>query len=394
LAAISLRRFAPLAGLPRPAQWGVLLAGSFAIAAALEAMRLPAALLLGPMIAAILVETGGGAIRLARLPRYGCQAVIGLMIARALTPAIIGTFLKEWPLFVGLMLTIIAASSALGWALTRWRILPGTTGIWGLSPGAASAMVLMAEAFGADARLVAFMQYLRVVFVAIVAMLVARFWVHVHGTGVAIAWFPALHAGPFAETLLIALVGAVAGRFLPIPAGMFLVPMIAGSVLHATGLVTIELPPWLLAVSYTFLGWSVGLGFTREIFAHAIRTLPQIAASIFTLILFCAGVAWVLVKAFGVDPLTAYLATSPGGMDSVAIIAASTKVDISFVMAFQISRFVILLSVGPALSRFVARQISRGPSPVAVTSPIPLMLADDEMEETLAHVKEDEGELD
>jgi hypothetical protein len=55
---------------------------------------------------------------------------------------------------------------------------------------------------------------------------------------------------------------------------------------------------------------------------------------------------------------------------------------------------VILLSVGPALSRFVARQISRGPSPVAVTSPIPLMLADDEMEETLAHVKEDEGELD
>ena len=41
-------------------------------------------------------------------------------------------------------------------------MLPGTTAVWGSSPGAATAMVLMAEAFGADARLVAFMQYLRV----------------------------------------------------------------------------------------------------------------------------------------------------------------------------------------------------------------------------------------
>ena len=37
------------------------------------------------------------------------------------------------------------------------------------------------------------------------------------------------------------------------------------------GLFTITLPPWLLAVSYTLLGWSIGLGFTREILVHASR---------------------------------------------------------------------------------------------------------------------------
>ena len=31
----------------------------------------------------------------------------------------------------------------------------------------------------------------------------------------------------------------------------------------------------------------------------------------------------------GIDPLTAYLATSPGGMDSIPIIAASSNVDLS-----------------------------------------------------------------
>ncbi|TIT60111.1 MAG: AbrB family transcriptional regulator, partial [Mesorhizobium sp.] len=60
----------------------------------------------------------------------------------------------------------------------------------------------------------------------------------------------------------------------------------------------------------------------------------------------------------GIDPLTAYLATSPGGMDSVAIIAAAAhNVDISFVMALQSARFLIVLLVGPSIARLVARSI-------------------------------------
>jgi uncharacterized protein len=56
------------------------------------------------------------------------------------------------------------------------------------------------------------------------------------------------------------------------------------------------------------------------------------------------------------DPLTAYLATSPGGADSVAIIAASSShVDVPFVMAMQMARFILVLLVGPALARAVAR---------------------------------------
>jgi uncharacterized protein len=388
------RPLAPLAKLSCPAQWGVLLGGSFLLSAGLELIKLPAALLLGPMIAAILVETGGGAIRLPHLPRYGCQAVIGCMIARALTPTIIGTFLKEWPLFLSFVLSIVAASSLLGWAMSRWRILPGTTAIWGLSPGAASAMVLMAGAFEADARLVAFMQYLRVVFVATIATVVGRLWGGAHGSVNAVVWFPSIHWLSFAETLAIAILGGMIGRVSRLPAGIFLVPMIIGTVLHSTGLVAIELPPWLLAASYAFLGWSIGLGFTREILAHAIRALPQMILAILALILFAGGLAFILVKEFGVDPLTAYLATSPGGADSVAIIAASSKVDVSFVMAMQTVRFIIILAVGPAISRFVAKQIQPEAAPPAGNEATWPTSANDDLKETLKRVKEDEGELD
>jgi membrane AbrB-like protein len=347
-------------------------------------LKLPAAMLLGPMIAAILLEVGGGQIRVSRLMLYVCQAVIGCMIARALTPDLLTSFASRWPLFLMVVLSVIGMSAVIGWLMSRWRILPGTTAVWGLSPGAASAMVLMAGAFGADPRLVAFMQYFRVVLVATVATIVARVWVGPHGAANAPAWFAPIHLLPFTETLAIALVGGVIGRVARIPAGIFLVPMVLGAVLHSAGVVAIELPPWLLAMSYAFLGWSIGLGFTREILAHALRALPQTTFAIVTLMAFAGGLAVVLVKGFGVDPLTAYLATSPGGADSVAIIAASSRVNLSFVMALQTMRFLMVLILGPAVSRFVARHIPLGPgsSPHGVRP------------ELLNHVKEDEGELD
>jgi uncharacterized protein len=73
-------------------QWGVLAIGSLLLSLLLGLLKLPAALLLGPMIAAILVEVGGGEIRLPRILLYTCQAVIGCMVARALTPDLVTSF--------------------------------------------------------------------------------------------------------------------------------------------------------------------------------------------------------------------------------------------------------------------------------------------------------------
>ena len=148
------------------------------------------------------------------------------------------------------------------------------------------------------------------------------------GSAPPVALFPAMHWFAFAETLALIIVGGIVGKLVRLPAGIFLIPMIAGTVLHSSGLMQIELPPWLLAVSYAILGWTIGLSFTREILVHAIRTLPQMFLAILGLMLFAGALAWLLVKEFHIDPLTAYLATSPGGMDSIAIIAASGKVDV------------------------------------------------------------------
>jgi membrane AbrB-like protein len=329
-----------------------------ALAALLEIVGLPAALLLGPMIAGIALAANGGSIRAPRLPVLAAQAVVGCLVARAITGDIVLAFLKDWPLLLGVVLAIIATGSLLGWTIARFEVLPGTTAVWGTAPGAASAMMVLAGAFGADARLVAFMQYVRVVCVAGLASVVARIWI---GPAAATAlphvvWFSAVPWPDLAATLAVAGVGVAAGVWLKLPAGPLLIPMLLGALVEGSGIAHLALPPWLLAVGYAFLGWSVGLGFTRAILAHARRALPQVLLATLAIVVVSGGLALVLVGVAGIDPLTAYLATSPGGMDTVAIIAASSAADVSFVMALQTVRFVIVLFAGPPLARFIAQR--------------------------------------
>jgi uncharacterized protein len=337
----------------------MLIAGSALLATLLEIVGLPAALLLGPMIAGIVLATNGGQISAPRLPVQAAQAIVGCMAARAITGDIVFAFLKDWPLFLAVVVAIVATSSLLGWTIGRFQVLPGTTAVWGTSPGAASAMMVLAGSFGADARLVAFMQYTRVVCVAGLASAVGWVWVGPAAFAAAhVTWFPAIAWPDFAATLGVAATGVVVGAGLRMPAGALLVPMVGGALIEGTGLAHLTLPPWLLALSYAFLGWSVGLGFTRAILAHARRALPQVLLATFAIIAVSGGLAVVLVRTAGIDPLTAYLATSPGGMDTVAIIASSSRVDISFVMALQTLRLVIVILAGPPLARLIAQRLS------------------------------------
>ncbi len=340
-------------------QWCLLLAVSLIFAATLEFARLPAALLVGPMLAAIVAGTNGATVRVPRGAFAAAQAVVGCLIAASISPAIFSAFLDDWPLFASVVLATLAASSFLGWFVSRFKILPGTTAVWGSAPGGATAMVLMAGAFGADARLVAFMQYLRVIFVSVAAAVIARLWIDTSGVEApAHVWFPPMDWQAFGAMIGVAAVGGAAGHLLRLPSPYFLGAVILGSAPHLGLDVPLQLPDWLLALSYTVVGWTIGLNFTSAILRHAVRVLPQIVGSIIALMAFCGGLAWLLSHELGIDPLTAYLATSPGGMDSVAIIAAaSDSVDISFVMALQSARLLIVLLFGPALARLVARSV-------------------------------------
>ena len=348
--------------LPTTVQWAALIAASIGVAALLISVHAPAALLLGPLLASMVLATSGARVRLPLTPFVFAQGMVGSMIAKMVPISIVGDVVSHWVLFSTGVLSVVAVSSLLGWIMTRLQMLPGTTALWGTSPGAASVMTLMAEAYGADPRLVAIMQYLRVLMVAAVAAAVARIvGITPAHHAAEIVWFPPIAWLPFLETAALAIAGPLIARRLNIPAGAFLVPLVVGAVLSHFGLMQIEQPPWLLAACYTMVGWNIGLRFTRPLLIHAAKALPRILICIVIMIALCGGVAAMLVMVAKVDPLTAYLATSPGGSDSIAIIAASSDVDVSFVMAMQTVRMIVVLFLAPILTKFIAERMNVPP---------------------------------
>lgn len=336
--------------------WGVLLPTSAALAWFLTAVHLPAAVLLGCMLAGILLSSRDIQLRIPATLFALAQGVLGCLMASSLQPSTLAKVAAGWPVFLLVTTSVIAASAVLGWIMMRRKIFPGTTAVWGLAPGAASAMVLMAESYGADVRLVAFMQYLRVAVVTATAALVARICAPHGASSVAsgVDWFTVANQGNVAWTMLLAFGGALVARRLRLPAGAMVLPLLLGTALQATGLLVIELPGALLAWAYAMIGWSIGLRFTRAILLHALRALPQVLGAIVGLMGVGVAIAAVLSRLAGIDPLTAYLATSPGGADSVAVIAATSAVDAGFVMTMQLARFLMVLVFGPQVSKFVA----------------------------------------
>jgi membrane AbrB-like protein len=351
-------------------QWTMLAVASLALALACRLAALPAALLLGPMLCAIGFGLAGATVRVPRLAFMAAQTVIGLLVARAITASIVLAVLRDWPVMLLVVSTTVVASGCVGWALTRFGTLPGSTAAWGTAPGGASAMVAMSEEFGADPRLVALMQYVRVVAIALSASLVARL---VFGSGHAVAppqLVPAhpdllAEAGSLLATLAIGAVGLRVAMWVRIPAGTLLVPMFLGAVLHAGGMAEITLPEWLLGMAYAAIGWSVGLRFNREVTRASLHAMPEILIGTAGLLGLCALSGWAMTHLIRTDALTAYLATSPGGLDTVSIIAVGSDADVPFILALQTLRLVVVIVTGPPLARLIARQASlrRGRTP-------------------------------
>ena len=342
---------------PAATQWAALLTLSAFISLIWGAAGLPAALLMGPMMGGIVFGVNGVRLDVPRWPYIGAQAVIAAMVSASITPAIVVSFTHDSVLFCLVIAASVLGAAAIGWQISRSRLIPGATAVYGTSPGAASAMVLLAEAQGADARLVAFMQYSRVILVGLGAALVAHFWAGAAGGHAPGApWLAPVHWGNLAVVLLLAALAQQVARLLRLQAWALLGPMLLLATLHASGWLAIDLPRWLLASAYALLGWRIGLGFRRDALRHAGKALPAIAGAALCLMAFCGLLAWCLTHLAHIDPLTAYLATNPGGLDTVAIIAASTsRVDLPFVLALQSVRLLFVIGLGPLITRMVVR---------------------------------------
>ncbi|MFF7707780.1 AbrB family transcriptional regulator [Pseudomonas sp. NPDC007930] len=345
-----------LTALPVRLQWLALILLAGGAGQLLKHFNLPAGQFVGPMLVGIAFGVSGATLRIHRQAFRLSQGCVGLLVAHSITWAVLSAVAQSWPEMLGATVLTVLLSAVVALALVRYGGINGNTAAWGTSPGAASAMVAMAEDHGADPRVVATMQYVRVVCVVVVGALVSRL-LGVEGGGSDSHSTAMLLSTPHLATLglnlLVLVLGVSLGTW--VPAGALLVPIMLGGALQLAGLLPINLPGWLLAVAYGTIGCYIGLRFDRATMAYVWRRLPAMVAGSLLLIVLCALSAWVLAHLMNKDFLSVYLATSPGGLDSMAIIAVDTHSDIGLVLAMQTIRLFGVILTGA----FIARQIIR-----------------------------------
>jgi len=336
-------------------RWVLLLVLTAAGTAGLDALAVPSpALFAGLIAAAALALLGRAPARVSRRLSLSAQAVVGVVIGVLAQAETLIAVAHDWLPVLLVGCGTLAVSMAAGLLLGRRPGVSPLTGMLALTAGGASGLVAVTRELGGDERIVAVIQYLRVVLVSM--PVVAATVYGASGDGAAPApgavqpWYLGLLL-----TVVCAAVGVPLARVLRVPAGGLLGPMTVALVLTLTGVAHGAVPPGaLVELAYAVIGWQAGVRFTRESLRVVGGLLPTAVALIAAVVALCAALGALLATLTGATPLEGYLATTPGGIYAVLATAISSGVDVAFVVAVQVLRVIVMLLVAPAIARWVA----------------------------------------
>ncbi len=325
-------------------------------------LHLPSPVLFGSLVAGMLhALTSPVELEMPPLAFRLGQALVGAVIGALVQLPTLARLASDWPSVLLVTVGTLAISVAAGRVLAVRRDVSTATGAFALIAGGASGIVALARELGADDRVVTIVQYLRVLMVLLAMPLVTTLVFHPpSGRG-------SLGGGPtrwLPDLVFVAVavgVGLLAQRLVRAPATALLGPMLVAVAVSASGVLgTVAVPTVLEQVGYALIGVRVGLRFTRASLRSIARLLPLAAALIVAVIVACALLGLLLSRVTGVDGLTAYLATTPGGLFAVLATAADSGSDVTYVLAVQVIRVFAMLLFAPLLGRWFRRRPSHG----------------------------------
>ena len=315
-------------------------------------------------IAFALVVPGGLELPRAFFPAG--QAVAGVAVGTYLHTSTLTGLGTRWFVVALVSAATLAITIAAGVLLARTAPVDRATASLGMVAGGASGIVAMADDLGADDRLVAFMQYLRLAVVVLATPLIVgiAFGRHGAGGGSELSGQVLGTAGGWAMTVGVAAGGALLGQLIRLPAASFLGPTLLSAVLTLTGVIDdVAVPPLLREASFAAIGLYIGLRFERETLRRIGRLIVPVLVSIVALVAGCFLLGWVLKLIADVSLLDAYLATTPGGLPAVLPLAIGSGADATFVLAVQGLRVLVMVLAAPA----VVRLLLRGAQPPATS---------------------------
>ncbi|GAA1391724.1 AbrB family transcriptional regulator [Luteococcus peritonei] len=341
---------------PRPVAlaWAAVVALTLLASWGFDLLGLPSPQLFGALFAGMVYAVSGRGPDV-QLPRWGSvagQALIGISMGALLNLATLRALGGHAGPIALVNIATLALSLLLGQAFARAGRIGQATGTFAMIAGGASGITAIARELGADDRITSVVQYLRVVMILVGMPLVT-----------AAVFRPTADAAPassldessLATSLLFTLVSAVVGvwlaRLVRFPSGALLGPLFVAAGISLTGWIGHPgVPDAVVAVGYALVGLQVGLRFTRASLRQVGRLLPLAVVFVLLVVVGCAGLGMALSAVTGMPQLDCYLATTPGGLYAVLATAASSGADVTFVLAVQVIRLILVLASAPLIA--------------------------------------------
>ncbi len=320
-----------------------------------KALHLPLPMLLGSLLA-VGAAAVGGLSPLGHLPQAPQKIrmifipVIGIAIGGAARPEIIAEAPHWLPSLMALCL-FIPLVHWLGYrALTATRRIDPLTAFYGAAPGGLVETVQLGEEAGADVQMLAMLQFLRLI-LTIVLVPVAFSWMAGHAVGSAAGAAVAGHGLGLVDILLLtaaAVIGAVVGLWLKLPAGHVLGPILLSGAMHMAGWTEAVPPGWLLAAAQVVIGTSLGVRFAGMPKRRILEALRLALINAVITIGGATGFAFAIAPAAQEPVAAVFLAFAPGGLVEMGLIALSLKMSILYVTAHHLLRIILSVSFARA----------------------------------------------
>ncbi len=324
--------------LPRMA---LALAVSIPAGALLAWLETPIPWMIGPMVAVATLNLLG--IRAFALPygRQVGQVILGSAIGVYFTPPVIAALASN---SLAILITTFSAFAIGGvGALVMSRVsgVDGKSAFFSSIPGGSMAMANLAEKYGATMPPVAVAHSLRVsILVIVIPFGITYGGIHIE---------PSAYRPEFALDYTILIPWLVAGLILGelserlrFHNGCLLTPLFLGMILALNGVTLSEVPSWLTDFAQLMFGLILGERYERAFFARHKLFIPFALVNAVFIILASAAVALGVSWAFDLPLATMIIATAPGGMAEMAIVAQALQMAIPTVMAFHLFRIIIV----------------------------------------------------
>ena len=320
-----------------------------------QLLHSPLPWMLGPLAATILYHTlsGGRACWPVQLRNLGL-IVIGYSMGRTVTPEAVGEILTNLPAMFAVTLLTVTFCMAVGYFTHRRTGISFASGMLGSIPGGLAQMVLLTEEIeDADVTVVTFLQMMRVLTVVFCVPFIAD------GIGPmpagttapltaagALAWTAAIPA------ILAAPLGAWLAALLKLPIPSLLGPIFATAAAVLISGEAPRVPPLVMNPALVFFGTYFGTIISLESIKKLGKIFPYAIGGGVAILAFTFLVAYGLTLVVPATMLSSFLATAPGGLSEVGVVALALHADVAFIMAYQLFRLFSILLLLPPLLRW------------------------------------------